>query len=85
MSDAKHVPDRKADKATLDALERQIEAVPPRTTATIPVPAGCAVTTADVLRMGDTVKSIAFDQKDGVMTPTRLLVEGHDREDPPQS
>lgn len=82
MSDADDAPRQTTDNACLAALERQIDAVPPRTTATISVPDECPVSTADVLNMGDTVKSVAFDQKDGAMSPVKLLVQGTGKKAP---
>jgi hypothetical protein len=46
------------------------------TSATIDVPDDCTVSTTDVLQLGNSVRSITFDKADGVMSPTKLLVDG---------
>lgn len=74
-------PDTPADNACLNALEQKIEAVPPRETATIDVPDDCPVTTDDILQLGHPVRAYTFAQKDGVMAPSRLLVEGDEKAD----
>ena len=79
MTDAHDTSPEAADKPCLATLEERIDAVPPHETATIDVPDDCPVSAGDALQLGGSVKAFAFEQKDGVMSPSRLLVEGGDK------